>query len=99
MKKLSDLYRFHERQNIILKGFDPISAGGFTQVPNVLLNDATISANAKVVYSKLLSYAWYNDLVFPGQDRMAADIGFSTPTVSRALHELEQHKWLEIQRR
>src|SRR5690242_4128352 len=99
MQKLADLNRFQERQNIILQGFDPVSAGGFTQVPNFLLKDPKVSANAKVVYSMLLSYAWNNNLVFPGQERMAEDIGSSQPTIARAIKELEAQGWLEIQRR
>src|SRR3954454_21790615 len=99
MEKLSELRRFQERQNIVLQGFDPISAGGFTQVPNYLLKDPTVSANAKVVYSMLLSYAWNNSYVFPGQERMAEDIGISQPTIARAVKELEDQGWLEIQRR
>ena len=99
MDRLSDLQRFQAHQNIVLQGFDPISAGGFTQVPNFLLKDPKISANAKVVYSMLLSYAWNNDRVFPGQDRMATDIGTSQPTIARAVKELEDNGWLEIQRR
>lgn len=99
MQKLTDLQRFQERQNIILQGFDPVSAGGFTQVPNFLLKDPSLSANAKVVYSMLLSYAWHNNLVFPGQERMADDLGTSQPTVARAIKELEAHGWLEVQRR
>ncbi len=99
MDKLADIKRFQDQQNIVLQGFDPISSGGFTQVPNVLLNDPKISANAKVVYAKLLSYAWNNDRVFPGQERMAKDIGLSQPTIARAVKELEDNEWLEIQRR
>lgn len=99
MDKLADIRRFQDQQNIVLQGFDPISSGGFTQVPNVLLNDPKISANAKVVYAKLLSYAWNNDRVFLGQERMAKDIGLSQPTIARAVKELEDNKWLEIQRR
>src|SRR3954453_12273128 len=99
MDRLSDLQRFQAHQNIVLQGFDPISSGGFTQVPNFLLKDPKISANAKVVYSMLLSYAWNNDRVFPGQERMAKDLGLSTPTISRAIHELEEYDLLEIERR
>jgi DNA-binding MarR family transcriptional regulator len=98
MDKLSDISRFKERENIILEGFDPVTAGGFTQIPNFLLNQ-TFSNNAKVVYAKLLSYAWHNNKVFPGQERMAEEIGTSQPTIARALKELEQEGWLEIQRR
>ena len=99
MEKISSLDKFKERQNIILQGFDPVSAGGFTQVPNFLLKDPKISANAKVVYSMLLSYAWNNNKVFPGQERMAEEVGSSKSTVGRAIQELEEQGWLEIQRR
>lgn len=99
MQRLSDLTRFHETQNIILEGFDPVSAGGFTQVPNVILNNAELSFGAKVVYAKLLSYAWHNNRVFPGQDTMAAELGTSQPTVARAVSDLEKHGLLAIQRR
>jgi biotin operon repressor len=99
MEKLADLKQFQDRQNIVLQGFDPVSAGGFTQVPNFLLKDPKVSANAKIVYSMLLSYAWNNSCVFPGQERMGEDIGLSQPTIARAVRELEQQGWLEIQRR
>ena len=52
MDKLSELSRFQERQNIVLQGFDPISAGGFTQLPNYLLNNHDLTNNAKVVYAQ-----------------------------------------------
>lgn len=99
MQKLSNLQRFQDRQNIVLQGFDPVTAGGFTQVPNVLLKNPKLSANAKVVYSMLLSYAWHNNLVFPGQERMADDLGTSQPTIARAIKELETHGWLDVERR
>ena len=99
MDKLSELSRFQERQNIVLQGFDPISSGGFTQLPNYLLNNHDLTNNAKVVYAKLLSYAWHNNQVFPGQERMAEEIGSSKSTVGRAVQELEEQGWLEIQRR
>jgi hypothetical protein len=98
MQSIGELLKEH--QNIIFsKEFDPVSAGGFTQVPNYLLRSPQLSNNAKVVYAKLLSYAWNNDRCFPGQDTMAVDIGSSQPTVARALQELETKGWLEIHRR
>jgi DNA-binding MarR family transcriptional regulator len=99
MQKLSDVARFKEGQNILLEGFDPVSAGGFTQVPNHLLNSKDLSAVAKLVYAKLLSYAWNNNHVFPGQETMAEDIGSSKSTVNRGIQELEDKGWLAIQRR
>jgi DNA-binding MarR family transcriptional regulator len=99
MEKLADIAQFKERQNIILQGFDPVSAGGFTQIPNFVLKNAELSSNAKVAYALLLSYAWNNDRVFPGQDRMAKDMGLSRPTATKAIGELERVGYLDIQRR
>jgi biotin operon repressor len=99
MEKLAQIPAFQVRQNIVLKGFDPISAGGFTQLPNFILNDKNLTSNAKIVYAKLLSYAWHNDRVFPGQERMAVELGMSRPTINKSVHELERGRYLEIQRR
>lgn len=99
MDKLGDIPAFRERQNIVLEGFDPVSAGGFTQVPNILLNETDLSFAAKVAYAKLLSYAWNNNLVFPGQERMAKDVGSSKSVINRAVLELRRKGWLEVRRR
>jgi biotin operon repressor len=99
MERLADTRVFKDLQNIILMGFDPVSAGGFTQVPNLVLNNKKLSFAGKVVYSKLLSYAWNNNLVFPGQETMAGELGTSRPTVTKAIAELEKEGYLEIQRR
>ena len=99
MQKLENIGHFKAHQNIVLKGFDPISAHGFTQVPNYLLTNSGLTCNAIVAYAKLLSYAWDKERVFPGQERMAQEIGSSQPTVARAVKELEDNGWLEIERR
>lgn len=99
MQKIGETTAFKEIQNIILEGFDPVSSGGFTQVPNFLVNSKDLSFAAKVIYAKLLSYAWNNNRVFPGQDRMAEELGSSQQTVSRAIVELEKSGHLEIRRR
>ncbi len=99
MKHIGEIGRLSEIRNIVLEGFDPVSAGGFTQVPNILLNDKNLTSNAKLVYSKLLSYAWFNDRVFPGQERMADEVGLSKSVVNRAVLELQTNGWLEIRRR
>lgn len=99
MERLSDLTHFKQRQNIMLQGFDPVTAGGFTQVPNFILKNPELSSNAKVAYSLLLSYAWNFDRVFPGQERMAKDMGTSQPTVTRSITELEKAGYMEVQRR
>ena len=98
MDKISTIDRFKEHRNIVLEGFDPLTAGGYTQIPNLLLKQS-FSNNAKVVYAKLLSYAWHNNQVFPGQERMGEEISSSKSTVGRAIQELEDQGWLEIKRR
>jgi DNA-binding MarR family transcriptional regulator len=98
MEKLSELPQFQQEQNIVLEGFDPVSAGGFTQLPNILIRNKDLTANAKVVHSALLSYAWYNNAVFPEQETLAEEIGSTRSTVNRAIIELEDNGWLEIQR-
>ena len=96
MEKIAQTAHFSHLQNIILEGFEPIAAQGFTQVPNFILKNPALSSNAKVVYAMLLSYAWNHDRVFPGQERMAEDMGSSQPTIARAIAELEQVGYLEI---
>lgn len=90
---LADRYR-----NIILEGFDPVAAGGFTQVPNVILKNADLSVGAKLAYAMLLSYAWQNDYCFPGQDTLAEDMGSGKRSVVRYIDELERNGYVDIKR-
>jgi hypothetical protein len=98
MEAIKDIIKAKE-QNILLRGFDPVTAEGFTQVPNLVLRSAALSAGAKLVYALLLSYAWHNNLCFPGQDRLGKDCGKSQGWVSQKMKELESKQYLEIQRR
>jgi hypothetical protein len=86
-------------QNIKFEGADPVSAGGFTQLPNFILKDPKLSAGAKVVYAIFISYGWHNDFCFPGQDRLAKDMGMTRPRVTQLVGELEQAKLITIERR
>ena len=47
----------------------------------------------------LLSYAWHNDSCFPGQAKLAKDLGLSDRSVRTHLKSLEAHGLLEIKRR
>lgn len=98
MKPLGELIEEKEK-TILLKGFDLVAAQGFTQVPNLVLKQAALSAGAKLVYALLLSYAWHNNSCFPGQDRLVADCGKTQAWVSQQMKDLEKHEFLEIQRR
>ena len=85
--------------NIVLATTDPIAQGGFTQVPNFILKDPSLSVGAKVTYSMFLSYAWQNNCCFPGQERLAADMGMSRTSVTAFIGELEKVGLVSIQRR
>ncbi len=98
MESIKDIVREKE-QNILLKGFDPVAAEGFTQVPNLVLKSPKLSAGAKMVYSLLLSYAWHNNMCFPGQSRLAKNCGRTQGWVSQQMKELEEKRFLEITRR
>lgn len=86
-------------RNMRINSADPIALHGFTQVPNFILRDARLSVGAKTVYALLLSYAWHNDLCFPGQGRLASDMGMGVASVNRFIKELEQASLIEITRR
>src|SRR2546421_4780741 len=88
-----------KERNIILKGADAATAQGFTQVPNFLLKSKNLSSGDKMTFAMLLSYAWQNDFCFPGQQRLAADLGLDERSVRRHLKSLEGNGLLAIQRR
>src|SRR5436189_3342136 len=88
-----------KEKNIRLDRLDPVALHGFTQVPNFILKDPKISVGAKVAYSMFLSYAWHNDSCFPGQDRLADDMGLSRVRVTQLIAELQRVRLVTIQRR
>lgn len=63
--------------------------GGFTMMPNVILRDARLSVGARLAYSVLLSYAWDGAACFPGQQRLADDMGVTARQVRTYLQELK----------
>src|SRR3954453_19769719 len=86
-------------RKIILNGADAATQLGFTQVPNFLLKSKTLSAGDKMPFAMLFSYAWQNNFCFPGQQRLAEDLGLSDRSVRTHLKSLEAAKLLNIQRR
>lgn len=86
-------------KNIILDGFDPVSSGGFTQVPNFILRSKDLSVGAKLAYAMLLSYAWHNDYCFPGQEKLSLDMGVTDRSVRTYLKELEKNTFLAIKQK
>ncbi len=86
-------------RNIVLKGADLLTAKGFTMVPNHLLISNKISPGSKLTYAMLLKYAWQNDYCFPGQERLANDMGVTDRSVRTYLQELQAQDFIAIKQR
>ena len=67
---------------------------GFTQLPNRVLKDTRLSFGARLTYAVLLSYAWDKENCFPGQDRMAEDLGTSARSVRTFLRQLKKYGYI-----
>ena len=85
--------------NIVLRGADALTRNGYTRVPNHVLTSPKVSPGAKLVYAMLLRYAWQNDSCYPGQKRLAKDMGASERSVRTYLGELERQQFIEVRRR
>src|SRR5882724_2626116 len=88
-----------KERNIEIIGADLATRHGFTQVPNFILTNKDISVGAKLAYAMLLKYAWGDDACFPGQEKLADDMGSGERSVRRYLDELENAHLLEIVQR
>ena len=86
-------------RNIEIVGADPVTLHGFTQVPNFILVKRDISVGAKLAYAMLLKYAWGDNACFPGQLKLAEDMGAGERSVRTYLKELEAAGILEIKQR
>jgi hypothetical protein len=95
-RHIGDILR---ERNIELIGADPVTRHGFTQVPNFILTKRDLSVGAKLAYAMLLKYAWNNDACFPGQLKLAEDMGAGERSVRDYLKELQAGGLLEITQR
>ena len=95
-RHIADIIR---ERNIEIVGADLATRHGFTQVPNFILTNSNISVGAKLAYAMLLKYAWNNDACFPGQVKLAEDMGATDRSVRTYLKELEAADLLEITQR
>lgn len=98
MQKIADTAAFKDR-NLRLQGADIATQRGWTGVPNFILESKEISIGAKLTYAMLLKYAREMDECFPGQDRLAKDMGNGARSVVRYIAELEEVGLITIQRR
>lgn len=88
-----------KERNIEIIGADPATRYGFTQVPNFILTKKDLSVGAKLAYAMLLKYAWADDACYPGQAKLADDMGAGERSVRTYLKELESASLLEITQR
>ena len=98
MEKLAQTKAFRDR-SLILKGADIATQRGWTGVPNFILESKGISVGAKLTYAMLLKYARELEECFPGQDRLAQDIGTSRQSVNTYIRELRQAGLVSVRRR
>jgi hypothetical protein len=98
MQKLGETNYFKDR-NLRLRGADIATQRGWTGVPNFILESKEISVGAKLIYAMLLKYAREMDECFPGQGRLAKDIGASERSVRTWLKELEKMSLVSIKQR
>lgn len=84
------------KRNIEIIGADPVTRHGFTQVPNFILTNKDLSVGAKLAYAMLLKYARQDDRCFPGQARLAEDMGAGERSVRTYLNEIEAAGFLEV---
>jgi hypothetical protein len=97
-RRIGDILKARER-NIEIVGADLATRHGFTQVPNFVLTNPGISVGAKLAYAMLLKYAWQDDACFPGQVKLAQDMGATDRSVRTYLKELEAGELLETKQR
>ncbi len=98
MQRIGETSAFRDR-NLILKGADIATQRGWTGVPNFILESNQISVGAKLTYAMLLKYARELHECFPGQERLAKDIGATDRSVRTWLRELQQAELIDVKQR
>lgn len=69
----------------------------FAMVEKTVLRDPTLSPQAKALYGLLITYG--PDDIFPGHERLAAELATSDRSVRRWLVELREHGLIAWRRR
>ena len=98
MQRLGSSQVFRER-SLIVQGADMATLKGWTGVPNFILESKEISVGAKLTYAMMLKYAREEDECFPGQARLAEDMGTSRQSVNRYIQELRKVELISVKRR
>lgn len=77
---------------------DPKLQAGFTQIANVVLRDASLSAGARLTYAMLESFAWGSDECWAGQKTLGDLVGVGDRMIRKYLDELVAGGLLKVER-
>lgn len=72
---------------------------GFTKLPNAILFAPKLSPASKTLYLLLVNYSRQDGHCFPGQQRMAEDLGVSRKSIGKWLQELSRFGLITSKRR
>jgi len=78
---------------------DEILRAGFAAFPYLVMNDTTLSIQARFTYAMLLQFAWQQGEAFAKQETLAERIGVSARQVRRYLVELKDAGYIQIERK
>jgi len=92
-RHIGDILR---ERNIQLATNDPVARGGFTQVPNFILKHGELSLRAKSPTPCFFITPGTMTVAFPGQERLANDMGMSQSRVSEFIKELQGADLIQI---
>lgn len=71
---------------------------GFAAFPYLVMRDKAVSLGARMTYAFLLMYSWQEGSCFPGQQKMANQMGVSERQLRRYLYELSASGYIRIER-
>lgn len=78
---------------------DPVMQKGFTQIPNDVLRDFSLSVPARLTYALLSSFAWQDESCWPGQKKLGKLLRVSDRQLRKYIRELEGAKLVRVHRR
>lgn len=71
---------------------------GFAAFPYLVMKDKALSLGARMTYAFLLMHAWQEGSCFPGQVKLAEEMGVSERQLRRYLYELSENAYIRIER-
>jgi len=77
----------------------PIDRKGHTIAHNIVLRDPELTEGEKLVYFLLRSYAYRADNCYPGQERLARNLGMSKRSIRRRIEGLIERGLIAVKKR